>query len=175
MPTGNALGVVTLVSWLATEALGAFMVRSWIARGGARAAMSVPVLLGHAGLNVAGLVSWIVFVVAAAKPAAWLALVLLGPAIGLGVSTVTIWTPYPGRPRRAEAASSAVVPDTEIKRALQDEGLTGQLVDDLLARNLAPGPDRTTGFYLRPLVPAGHGVLAIATFALAVLSAVSAG
>jgi hypothetical protein len=161
MPTGSGLDVATLVTWLATEALGAFMVRSWIARGGTRAAMSVP--------------SWIVFVVTAAKPAAWLALVLMGPAIGLGISTVTIWTPYPGGPRQPEAAGSAVVPDSEVKRALEDEGLTGQLVDDLLARNLAPASERDPGWYLRPLVPAGHGILAIATFALAVLSAITAG
>jgi len=178
MPTGNALDVVTLVSWLATEALGAFMVRSWLARGGARAAMSVPVLVGHAGLNLAGLVCWIVFVIAAAKPAAWLALALLAPAIGLGVSTVTIWTPYPGDTPEAEAPSSGVVPDSAIKRALDDEELASQLVDELLARNLAQPVERAerkSGWYLRPLVPASHGVLAIATFALAVISAVSAG
>ncbi|MBO0839126.1 MAG: hypothetical protein J2P28_26950, partial [Actinobacteria bacterium] len=98
MPTGHALDVATLVTWLATEAVGAFMVRSWVNRGGARAArqlaarrlpagqppagrlpagrlpagrdeMPLGVLIGHAGLNAAGLLSWIVFVATAAKPA----------------------------------------------------------------------------------------------------------
>lgn len=179
----HALDVATLVVWLATETLGAVMARSWIARGGIRAArqrparpdaMSLPVLAGHAGLNAAGLLCWIVFLAAAAKPAAWLAIVLMAPAIGLGISTVTIWTPYPG-PREPAPAAVKVLAEHEIKRALADQAITGQLVDEFLARNLAPLPPRTPSWHLRPLVPAGHGVLAVATFSLAVLSAVAAG
>jgi hypothetical protein len=178
-----SLAVITLLSWLATEALGAFMVRSWIARGGIRAArqrpaqpdvMSLPVLAGHAGLNAAGLLCWIVFVGTAAQPAAWLAIVLMGPAIGLGISTVAIWTPYPG-PRQEPPVRAPVLAEHEVQRALDDESLTGQLVDEFLARNLALPPPPAPGWHLRPLVPAGHGVLAIATFSLAILAAVSPG
>src|SRR5215469_14520106 len=180
----HALDVATLVVWLTTEALGAFMVRSWISRGGIRAArqrragsdeMSLPVLAGHASLNAAGLLCWIVFLAAAAKPAAWLAIALMAPAIGLGISTVTIWTPYPG-PRERGPAPVTVLAEHEIKRALDDQTLTAQLVEEFLARNLAPPPaPRSPSWHLRPLVPAGHGVLAVATFSLAVLSAVAAG
>lgn len=179
-----SLDAATLVSWLATEALGAFMVRSWIVRGGIRAArqqparpdvMSLPVLAWHAGLNAAGLVCWIVFLATGAKPAAWLAIVLMAPAIGLGISTVVIWTPYPGPGPARQPPASTVLAEPEIKRALHDEALTTQLVDEFLARNLAPSPPRTPGWHLRPLVPAGHGVLAVVTFSLAVLSAVAAG
>ena len=180
---GHSLTIATLLSWLATEALGAFMVRGWIARGGLRSArqrparpdqMSLPILAGHAGLNAAGLLCWIVFVGTAAKPAAWLAIVFMAPAIGLGISTVAIWTPYPG-PRQEAPLRAPVMAEREVKRALDDEALTGQLVDDFLARHLAPPPPRDSRWHLRPLVPAGHGVLAIATFSLAVLSAVAAG
>ena len=135
--------------------------------------MSLPILAGHAGLNAAGLVCWIVFLAFAAKPAAWLAIVLMAPAIGLGISTVVIWTPYPGPGQ--DAPPSTVLAEPELKRALHDEALTGQLVDEFLVRSLAPSPPRPPGWHLRPLVPAGHGVLAIATFSLAVLSAVAAG
>jgi len=179
----SRLAVATLLSWLATEALGVVMLRSWIVRGGIRTArqrparpdaMSLPILAGHVGLNAAGLLCWIVFVTSAAKPAAWLGIVFMAPAIGLGISTVTIWTPYPGPGPQAPAPARTLA-EREIKRALHDEALTGQLVDELLARNLVPPPQRPAGWHLRPLVPAGHGVLAIATFSLAVLSAVSAG
>jgi hypothetical protein len=68
-----------------------------------------------------------------------------------------------------------VLAEPEIRRARGDEALTAQLVDELLARGLVPPPPRTPGWHLRPLVPAGHGVLAVATFSLAVLSAVAAG
>ena len=178
----SRLAIATLLSWLATEALGVLMVRGWIARGGMRAArqrpaqpdtMSLPILAGHAGLNAAGLVCWIIFLAAAAKPAAWLAIVLMGPAIGLGISTVAIWTPYPGPPQHAPP--STVLAEHEIKRALHDEALTGQLVDEFLARSLQSPRPQAPGWHLRPLVPASHGVLAIATFSLAVLSAVAAG
>lgn len=180
---GQEVDVAALASWVATEALGLFMVRSWLAKGGARAArarpdvMSLPVLVAHASLNAAGLLCWIIFVAAAAKPAAWLALALLAPAIGLGISTVTIWTPYPaGRRDDAEEpqqVTAGVMPDRELRRALDDESMTEQLVDELLDRNRA-APVRA-GWNWRPLIPAGHGVLAVATFLLAVLSAVSAG
>jgi hypothetical protein len=185
MHTGRALDIATLVTWLVTESLGAFMVRSWIASGGARAArqrparpeaMSLPVLVAHAGLNVAGLLCWIVFVAFGAKLAGLLALVFMTPAIGLGISTVAIWTPYPApRPRDRTAASPGpgVLPDHVVKRALEDEVLSERLVDDLIERNLVEPPVRTVGFSMRPLVPAGHGALAIATFVLAVLSVVA--
>jgi hypothetical protein len=198
MVTGHTLGIATLLSWLTTEALGAFMVRSWIASGGARAArqrsaqpdvMSLPVLVGHAGLNATGLLCWITFVASGAKPAAWLALALMAPAIGLGISTVAIWTPYPaprqrGRSAGGGAAAAAapgsrhpgpgVLPDHVVERALEDETLSQRLVDELIERNLVEPPARTAGWSLRPLVPVGHGALAIVTFVLAVLSAVAA-
>jgi len=185
------LALVALVSWLATELLGAFMVRSWIAKGGIRAsqrkpadpdAMSLPILAGHAGLNLAALLCWVIFVTTGVKPLAWIALGLMAPAIGLGISTVTIWTPYPGRTAADPgdtpafpAAQADVVPREMLDRALSDERLSQQLVDDLISRSLAPEtPVRDSGLSLRPLVPLAHGVLAIATFMLAVLAAIAA-
>jgi hypothetical protein len=190
MEAGHSLAVAALVTWLITEALGAFMVRGWIASGGAREsrqrpprpdAMSVPVLAGHAGLNAAGLLSWIIFVLAGPKPAAWIGLGLMAPAIGLGISTVTIWTPYPGpryrdQPVTGPAAQlSRVLPDELVRRALEDERLARSLVEGLLERNQAAAPARTAGWNLRPLIPLSHGALAIATFILAILAAVAAG
>ncbi len=111
MPTGHGLPIAALVSWLLTEALGAFMLRSWVASGSAGRAqrrpanpdgMSLPILAGHAGLNLAGLVSWITFVVSGVPAFAFVAIAFMAPAIGLGISTVTIWTPYPTRRARTE-------------------------------------------------------------------------
>jgi hypothetical protein len=202
MPSGHALPFYALVSWLLTELLGALMVRSWIAGGGMRAArqrpaqpdaMSLPVLAAHAGLNLAGLICWICFVFSGAAPLAWVGLAFMAPAIGLGISTVTIWTPYPGgrretgaltEPESAESGSAesqlasipaqpGVMPENELRRRLADEELAAQLVDELLSRNFAQPPARTVSWSWRPLVPLGHGVLAIATFLLAVLAAVA--
>src|SRR5215469_11050449 len=145
MAAGHGLPFYALVSWLLTELIGALMVRSWIAGGGMRAArqrpsrpdaMSLPVLAGHAGLNLAGLISWVCFVVSGVTALAWLALALMAPAIGLGISTVAIWTPYPG-PRSELGPDSAgkepgVLSQKELARALADDELSQRLVDELL-------------------------------------------
>ena len=158
------------------------MLRGWIASGGAARArrqpvrdegMSLPVLAGHAGLNLVGLLCWIIFLLSGARIMAWVALGFMAPAIGLGISTVTIWTPYPGgRPKPDEPA--VVVPDDLVERALADDALGRRLVDELLDRNLGQPSARKVGWSLRPLIPAGHGALAIVTFLLATLAAVAA-
>ena len=185
----HSLAVGALVSWLLTEALGAYMARNWVTSGAARRrrenpdGMSLPVLVGHAGLNLTGLCCWIVFVLTGSVLAAWLAICFMVPAIGLGVSTVSVWTPYPvARPdaelRAAEEeARHRAIQDQVIARSLDDETLARQLVEDLLAVNLAVGAakaPRRPSLDPRALVPLAHGILAIATFLLATLAAVSA-
>ena len=64
--------------------------------------------------------------------------------------------------------------EDELERALADEKLSEKLVDELLRANLAPPPARIPQWSLRPLIPLAHGVLAIATFLLAVLAAIAA-
>jgi hypothetical protein len=182
MGTGRGLEVTALVTWLVTEALGGFMLRGWIASGGAARArreprrgdgMSLPVLAGHAGLNLTGLLFWVIFLLSRADVLAWVAIGFMAPAIGLGISTVTIWTPYPGgRPQLDERPP--VVPDHVIERALEDDVLGQRLVDELLDRNLGQPSARNVGWSWRPLIPAGHGVLAILTFLLATLAAIAA-
>jgi len=181
MPTGHWLDIAALVSWLLTEALGAFMLRSWVASGSAARAqrrmaepdgMSLPMLAGHAGLNLAGLLCWIIFVVSGARAFAFVALAFMAPAIGLGISTVTIWTPYPTRRAKPED-QSGVLPDELIKRALDDDALSKRLIEDLLDRNVSQPAPRMSGWSLRPLVPVGHGALAIVTFLLATLAAIA--
>jgi hypothetical protein len=60
-----------------------------------------------------------------------------------------------------------------LARALTDEPLTTRLIDDLVASVLAgPPEEREPKWRLTPLIPAAHGVAAMATFMLAVLAAV---
>jgi hypothetical protein len=182
VPTGRGLDLAVLLCWLVTEGLGAIMLRGWIRSGGAARArqqpireegMSLPVLAAHAGLNLTGLVFWIIFLLSGAKVLAFVALGFMAPAIGLGISTVTIFTPYPGG-RAKPDEPMPVVPDHVVKRALEDHALGQQLVDQLLDRNLSQPSARKVGWTLRPLIPAGHGVLAILTFLLATLAAIAA-
>jgi hypothetical protein len=199
---GHGLGTATLVSWLLAESLGAYMLRSWLSSGGARRkadgtaaagatqeTMSLALILGHAGLALAGLVSWVSFLVSGLPALAWLAVGLLVPAIGLGISTVTIWTPYPasqpvpgqssphGDPSRRAGPPAIIVTNEMLDRVLANEALTSELVDDLVERMLAaPPPARpaSRGWRLAPVIPVLHGVLAFTTFLLATLAAIAA-
>jgi hypothetical protein len=115
---------------------------------------------------------------------------LLAPAIGLGISTVTIWTPYPARPPasgqrsprddpRQRAGTPAILVTNEmLDRVLANEALTSELVDDLVERMLAeppPAKRASRRWRLAPVIPVLHGALALATFLLAVLAAITAG
>jgi hypothetical protein len=186
----GTLAVAAFATWLATESLGLVMLRGWLATGGARPrstqpeAVSLPVLLGHAGLAFSGFVCWIAFLANGARIFAWISVGLLGPAIGLGISTVTVWTPYPAR-RPPDGGDrepqSRVLSEESLKHILADEQLTGAMIDDLLRRNLGSRPpgrraraDLLASADLRALIPMAHGVLAIATFLLATLAAITA-
>lgn len=186
MGSSHSLALAALTAWLLTELLGAYMLRNWVTSGAAGRrhehpeGMSLPVLMGHAGLNLAGLSCWIGFVVTRSAIPAWLGICLLVPAIGLGVSTVSVWTPYPVARREAGPSTedrprTRAIPDHVLARSLDDEAAAAQLVDELIARNIAAETEpRTLRLDPRAAVPLAHGVLAIATFLLVVLAAISA-
>jgi hypothetical protein len=178
LANGRFLALAALASWLVTEAFGLWMLSRWLARGGPDRARGNPeevppgLLAGHAGLAFAGFCCWVSFMLTGLPALAWLALGLLGPAIGLGVSTVTIWTPYPSRP-------SALQPGPQAAEAsattLGDEPPAVDLADEMLASLLAgPGPANDGNRRLAPLIPAAHGVTALMTFLFAMLAAISA-
>ena len=189
MGSSHSLALSALGAWLLAELLGAYMLRNWIKSGAVRhrhehpEGISLPVLTGHAGLNLAGLSCWIGFVLTGSAVPAWLGICLLVPGIGLGVSTVSIWTPYPVARRGPDQSAdegqrTRAIPDHVVGRSLDDEQAASRLIDELLARNLEPGqaePGDRGRLWLDPraMIPLAHGVLAIVTFLLAVLAAIS--
>jgi len=185
MPADAHLAVAALISWLLTEGLGAGMFRSWLASGARehggparQGGLPPAVIFGHAGLALCGFVSWVSFLVTGSPVLAWLALGLLAPAIGLGISTVTVWTPFPARQPDVQRRSPPAVLVTKemLDQVLANEALTGKLVDDLLEQMLSgPAPARPVSrrWQLAPVIPILHGVLAIATFLLVTLAAIA--
>jgi hypothetical protein len=183
----NSVGA-TLVSWLMTEALGGYMLGAWIRSGGNQVKRDVPgavprsVVFGHAGLAFTGLIWWISFAVTGHAALAWLSIGFLAPAIGLGISTVTLWTPHPTRRASAEPERPAydgvlgISTDEMLAAALEDEALTTKLVDELVASVLDRPKlrSRRPKWQLTPLIPAAHGLLAMITVLFAVVAAVSA-
>jgi manganese efflux pump family protein len=158
MVTG--LAVAALVSWLITAGIGAYMLRTWIVRGGLRLqratkkwageAAGVPpaVVFSHAGAALTGLAVWSGYVAARWHPLAWAGVALIAVAITLGICTVTLWTPYPVR---------------------------HDPLEEMIAGPGPPARARPRRGNLAPLIPAGHGVAALVTFMLALLAAATPG
>lgn len=223
---GGALGLATLLSWLFTASIGAYMLRSLVAHGALRRqrtvrdGLSPRVLYGHFSLALSGLVVWAVFLATGWAPLTWAAVALLAPAIGLGICTVTLWTPYPrpagdagpapdqpgqtpghpaqapGQPgqsghpepgrRPADAPPAGLFPppahdavrgrvtDATLARALTDEALAARLIDEVIASLPADGTARARKprVYPAAVIPLGHGLGAMATFVLAVVTAI---
>ena len=196
----------TLLSWLVTVSLGAFMLRTWLARDGMRrerareGGLPPHLIFGHAGLALIGLLLWIGYLASGARPLAWAGVGALMVTVCLGLCTVTLWTPYPARrpgERRAPgtADAQAATPDTAEVSATEalaqasppttdayadddaaDDQAAYQVTDEMIARLLAdPFPVRQPRL-IRPnpavLVPVAHGFGAIATFVLAVMTAI---
>ena len=190
----------TLLSWLVTASLGTFMLRTWLARDGLRrerareGGLPPHLIFGHATLALIGLLLWIGYLASGARPLAWAGVGALMVTVCLGLCTVTLWTPYPARrpgERRAPgtADAPAATPDaaevsataalTQASPAVEpDNGddQAYQVTDEMIARLLAdPFPVRHPPS-IRPnpavLVPVAHGFGAIATFVLAVMTAI---
>jgi hypothetical protein len=197
----RTLAFVTLITWLVDAGSGGYMLRTWIARGGLRRQRAIDrlaprVVFGHFGMATTGLLVWLSYLATGWIVLAWLAVGVLMLVIGLGVSTVTLWTPFPahratGMPAITAAGDPGVSPvaalaeealggrltDETLNRALTDDALLSKLVEDVVAGAQAV-PSRKAARKSIPnataLIPAGHGMAAIATMLLAVLTAVGA-
>lgn len=199
---GKALGVVTLAAWLLTEGLGAFMLGTLVSRGSlsrqraVRDGLSPAVLFGHFGLAGTGLLTWVSYLATGWAALAWFAVGLLMPAIGLGICTLTLWTPYPHRrvaasagPRADQGGAGTAggvagaptgeplashVTDDTFARALTDDMLAGKLVDEVIAGLPAyssRSARKLSEHLAAAVIPVGHGMAAVATFAFAVVTA----
>ncbi len=203
-PTAHSgpLGLATLLSWIFTAGIGAYMLRSLVSHGALRRQRSVRgglsprVLYGHFSLALSGLVVWAAFLATGWGPLTWVAVALLTPAIGLGICTVTLWTPYPrpaGEPAQAAGpghppdgsraglfpppahdAAAGRLTDATLARALTDEVLAARLIDEVIASlpEGTPQRPRKPRVYPAAVIPFGHGLAALATFTLAVITAV---
>jgi hypothetical protein len=195
-------GTAALIAWLLTASIGVYMLRTWIARGGLRrqraTGVGVPpgIVFGHASAALTGLAAWISFLGSGWRPLAWIGVALICTAITLGICTVTLWTPYPVRAdpeaegETALAAASrpggpalAAQPDStpgpgpaegaQASPAEHPDGFT--VTDEMIARLLAepPAVRPRRRLHLLPLIPACHGVAAMATLLLALLAALT--
>ncbi len=198
---GRPFAVAALIAWLLTAGIGAYMLRTWVARGGLRAqratGVGVPpaVVFGHASAALTGLAVWLSYLGTSWAALAWLGVGFIATAIMLGICTVTLWTPYPiavpaavpevvPEPRRAPGPGTgehgtgqqrAGEHGSGERRPGEDPGAF-EVTDEMIARLLAgPFPGRRRPkLHLVPLIPVAHGFAALATFMLATLAAIGA-
>jgi hypothetical protein len=200
----SVLAIATLVTWLIAGAAGIYMFGTWFSRGGpgdqrARGDGLPPaVIFTHLGAGALGFAAWVSYLLTGQDWLAWTGVGLLMPGIGLGICTVTLWAPYPAPPgpggqAAGDAGPGAAGPvsgmlaappedaigyrltDERLARALSSEAQASRLINEALAGLPAlQAPTRKSRRHLAPLIPAGHGIAAVATFVLAVVSAISA-
>jgi hypothetical protein len=180
------MAIAAMIAWVLTASIGAYMLRTWVTRGGLRRQRATgvgvppPVVFGHASAALTGLLIWLGFVDTGLDLLAWLGVTAIGCAIALGVCTVTLWTPYPvavppaqgqeglgGRAAPPSAGGSGGSPPREDADIVTDEMIASLLADPF------PASSRPR-LKMAGLVPVAHGFAALTTFMLAVLAAISA-
>jgi hypothetical protein len=200
-PHSQVLGIATLIVWLFTASIGAYMFTRLLAQGGVRRqrarkdGLPPAVLFGHFSLALTGLAVWASYLATGWVALAWSAVVLLAPAIGLGISTVTLWTPFPdthtdAAPGTSPASGAAGFPGGSLAAPAED-ALGGRLTDEMLASaatnellmsklveevlaSVHADPARAARkptSHVAAFLPIAHGMGALATFLLAVITA----
>jgi hypothetical protein len=145
----TTIGWLALVAWIATAGGGFVMLAIWLSRGGMRQRESGrirPILiLSHFLLAATGLVIWIIYLASDKDPLAWVALALLGVVAVLGFTMFFIWAGQ--RQRRVGATAPAL------------EGGGGEPAEQ----------------HFPVAVVALHGLLAVTTVILVLLTAAGVG
>jgi hypothetical protein len=151
--------IAALITWLITALGGAYLLGTWLARGGVRQQQTrttrfpAPVIFGHFLLAAAGLVVWIIYVFADTKALAWAAFIILLPVALLGFTMLARWIPV----YRARTPAHTV-------HAVGSAAATA-------AQEPAVPAERSF-----PLtVVMGHGLFAVATLVLVLLTALGVG
>ena len=143
---------IALVSWIATAGGGFVMLAIWIGRGGMRqrdrGRIRPALILSHFLLAATGLVIWIIYLATDSDALSWVALAILGVVALLGFTMFFIWAGQ--RQRRASSAAGG---------SPLEGGDTGEPAEQHF-----PVP-----------VVAIHGLLAVATVILVLLTAAGVG
>ena len=146
------MAFAALITWFAAVLLGLFMLAVWLIendvtdRVAAPSRLPVMIIFTHLFLAAAGLAMWVVYLVLDRRVFAWTAIAILGVIAALGATMFLRWIPvYRGPVRSAAPARSAGG-----LHAIPPEG------------------------NFPVVVVAAHGLLAVSTLVLALLTALEA-
>ena len=147
------MGFATVITWFATVLMGLFMLAVWLiendvtSHGVARSRLPVPVIFTHLGLAATGLSVWVAFLIFNRKSLAWTAVGILVAIAVLGATMFLRWIPVYRGPARAAGLPQA----------------SGGLVAVPAEGNFPV------------VVVTAHGLLAVSTLVLALLTALGNG
>jgi hypothetical protein len=146
------MGIAALITWVLTAGGGFYMLATWVSKGGTRQPRTSnfpPALIfGHFALAAVGLVVWIVYVITDTEALTWIAFVLLLPVALLGFTMLSRWIPMRRTSMRAATGASG----------------TSAVSEQAPPEQHFPVP-----------VVAGHGLLAVVTLVLVLLTALGVG
>jgi manganese efflux pump family protein len=147
------MGFATVITWFATVLMGLFMLAVWLiendvtSHGVARSRLPVPIIFTHLGLAATGLSVWVAFLIFNRKSLAWTAVGILIAIAALGATMFLRWIPVYRGPARAAGLPQA----------------SGGLVAVPAEGNFPV------------VVVTAHGLLAVSTLVLALLTALGNG
>jgi hypothetical protein len=147
------MGFATVITWFATVLMGLFMLAVWLiendvtSHGVARSRLPVPIIFTHLGLAATGLSVWVAFLIFNQKSLAWTAVGILIAIAVLGATMFLRWIPVYRGPARAAGLPQA----------------SGGLVAVPAEGNFPV------------VVVTAHGLLAVSTLVLALLTALGNG
>jgi len=101
------MGFATVITWFATVLMGLFMLAVWLiendvtSHGVARSRLPVPIIFTHLGLAATGLTVWVAFLIFNRKSLAWTAVGILVAIAVLGATMFLRWIPVYRGPARS--------------------------------------------------------------------------
>jgi manganese efflux pump family protein len=141
--------VAALILWILTAAGGFVMLSIWIRNGGHRQPSAShfppPVIFGHFALAAIGLVLWIIYVASGTTAIAWIAFIVLLPVAALGFTMLARWIPTYQKRGTLTGAAQTATANVPAER------------------------------HFPVVAVAGHGVLAVVTLVLVLLTALGVG
>ncbi|MGW4823118.1 hypothetical protein ACWEP4_30090 [Streptomyces sp. NPDC004227] len=150
------MDIAALITWAVTALGGFYLLGTWIRRGGIRQQQSgtsrlpAPVLFGHFALAAIGLIVWIIYVAADTTALAWTAFGLLLPVALLGFVMLARWIPL-----------------------YRDRATAGTAPADAAAHGAEGAVPAERHFPLAVVL--AHGLLAVVTLILVLLTALGIG
>lgn len=155
--------IIALITWIATALGGLFLLAIWLIeydpdfQRAAATRLPIPVISGHVLLAIGGLVVWVMYLVTDEETLAWGTVAILAGVVAFGLTMAIRWIGvYRARAVPADVAVAAGTARTS------GGGLTGQVV--------VP-PERH--FPLSVVI--GHGVFALTTIVLVLLTTLGVG